>query len=63
MTSQIHTFAKLSNMISVIGIFLLCEFEVIWIIKTEVFYTRLDFQDIGNFKEIAPKDPPSQKKS
>ena len=62
MTSQIHTFAKLSNMISVIGIFLLCEFEVIWIIKTEVFYTRLNFQDIGKFKQIAPIDPKPKKR-
>ena len=45
-------------MISFIGIFLLCKFEVIFIIQTEVFYTKLDFQDIGKFKVIAPKDPP-----
>ena len=58
MTSQIQIFVKRSNMIYLINIFLLCKFEVIWIIQTEAFYTRLNCQDIVKFKQIAPTDPP-----
>ena len=63
MTSQIQIFVKRSNMIYLIDIFLLCKFQVIWIIQTEVFYTRLNFQDIGKFKQIVPTDPPPQNRA
>ena len=51
-----------SNMIYLIEIFLLCKFEVIWIIQTEAFYTRLNCQDIVKFKQIAPTDIPPWKR-
>ena len=58
MTSQIQIFVKRSNMIYLIDIFLLCKFEVIWIIQTEAFYTRINCQDIVKLKQTAPIDPP-----
>ena len=58
MTLQIQISAKRSYMIYFVDIFLLCKFDVIWIIQTEVFYTRFNFQNIGKFKQIAPAEPP-----
>ena len=48
----------LNNIAYFIEIFVLCKFQVIWIIQTEVFYAMLNFQDIGKFKQIVPKNPP-----
>ena len=58
MTSKIQIFTELSNIFYLIDIFLLCNFQVIWVIQTELFYRRLNFQDIGKFKQIVPTDPP-----
>ena len=58
MTSQLQSFVKPSNMIYFIDIFLSCKIEGIWIIQVEVFYTRLDFQDTGKFKNLSPTDSP-----
>ena len=32
------------------------------IIQTKVFYTRLNFQETGKFKQITPIDPPTRKR-
>ena len=41
MTSQDPLFAKLSNILLVIDIGILCKFEVIWIIQTEVVQKKV----------------------
>ena len=62
MTSHFHIFAKLSNMISVIGISLLYRFEVIWIIQTEVIIRGLIFRILEISKRLLRKTPHLRKR-